>query len=98
MFEARVFRTIDRPLHMFGLEFFDASLWLCTWFLVKWRMMVALPVIAGVWLALFLLRLNKPPKYLEHLVRFHAQRLAHGHRYDALRRARYRRWLGGSGA
>src|SRR4051812_28296794 len=97
MLEARVYRTIDRPLHMFGLEFFDAALWFCTWFLVKWRMSIAIPIVAGNWMVFFFLRLNKPPKYLEHLVRFHAQRLTHRHYYDALKRAPSHNWLGGRG-
>lgn len=80
---AKVYRTIERPSRLFGLEIFDAAIWATTFLLLKWWLLQALVVIALSWLVLFLLRFRRPPRFLLSVVRFHALRIVAGNRLNA---------------
>ena len=89
-----VYRTIDRPSRLFGLEVFDAVLWATTFVAFKWRLLEAFVLVVVTWVALFVLRFRRPPRFLLSFVRFHALRLLAGNRYSAAVRERaHEPWL-----
>ena len=91
---APVYRTIERPTRLFGLELFDAVLWCSTLVLFKWTLVLALCVSAAVWLALFALRYRRPPRFLLSFLRFHAFRWLCRNRFSAAAREPHRgAWL-----
>lgn len=83
MQSARVYRTIERSSRLFGLEVFDAAIWASSFLLLKWWLLRAIVIIAALWVALFLLRFRRPPRFLLSFVRFHAHRLVCGNRFSA---------------
>jgi hypothetical protein len=89
-----VYRTIDRPSRLFGLEVFDAALWAMTFIAFKWWLLEAFAFVAIAWLGLFALRFRRPPRFLLSFLRFHAQRLLNGNRLSAAERERaHEPWL-----
>lgn len=91
---APVYRTIDRSTRLFGLEVFDAVLWAATFVLLKWAFVLAVCTIALTWVALFVLRYRRPPRFLLSFVRFHAFRLLGANRFHCRLRERGRTpWL-----
>lgn len=91
---APVFRTIDRPSRLFGLELFDANLWASSFILLKWSFGLALLVIATSWVALFVLRFRRPPRFLLSFVRHHVHLRLGRNRFTSATRERQRLpWL-----
>ncbi|MCC6811247.1 MAG: hypothetical protein IT381_27705 [Deltaproteobacteria bacterium] len=89
-----VYRTIDRPSRLFGLEVFDAALWATTFIAFKWWLLEAFVLVSLSWVALFVLRFRRPPRFLLSFVRFHAQRLLNGNRFSAaVREPAHEPWL-----
>ena len=95
MLTTPVFRSIDRQSRLFGLEYFDAFLWLGSIALFKRLQLYGLLCAGLVWLGLFALRFRKPPGFLLSFVRFHGRKMFYGGRFSAALNERSRAaWLG----
>jgi hypothetical protein len=80
---ARVYRNLERTPRLLGLEAFDALVWALSLFLVVWRVDAAIVVAAVVWVGLFALRYNRPPRFLARFLRFHGLRIICRNRFSA---------------
>ena len=89
-----VYRSIERPTRIFGLELFDFFIWVSSFTFWSGGRIYAIASSAALWVGLFLLRYRKPSGYLLALARFWAFRFLYESRFCAARReAVHKPWL-----
>jgi hypothetical protein len=89
-----VYRSIERPSRILGLELFDFFVWISSFTFWSAGRGYAVAISGLVWIALFALRYRKPAGYLQTLARYYALRVLCGNVFSAaVREPRHVPWL-----
>lgn len=92
--QATVYRNIDRPARMLGLEMLDLLIWSMTLFTLDWSLPLGFLIVASTWLFLFFIKFKKPERYLLNLIRFRLYKILCRNHFSASKReARHGPWL-----
>jgi hypothetical protein len=81
-----VYRSIERPSRIFGLELFDFFIWVSSFTFWNAGRLYALGASAALWAGLFMLRYRRPSGFLLTLARYWTIRFLYEGRFSAARR------------
>lgn len=89
-----VYKSIERPSRILGLELFDFFIWISSFTFWSAGRSYAIAASAALWLALFALRYRRPSGYLQTLARYYVMRALCGNVFSgAVREPRHAPWL-----